>query len=40
MILFKAVENLEASPPPLVVFEAFPEMLLLDPEAFPPPILL
>jgi hypothetical protein len=40
IILLKAVENLEAKPPPLVVFEPPLEMLLLEPKAFPPPILL
>ena len=40
IILLKAIENLEAKPPPLVVFEPFPEILLLDPKALPPPILL
>jgi len=38
--LLKAIENLEAKPPPFVVFEPEPEILLLEPKALPPPILL
>ena len=40
MILLSAIEILEANPPPFVVFEPVPDILLLEPNAFPPPILL